>query len=62
MDVVHGRRSLEPGIYEAWTEVLRTGIRALPSPAPVRHSLPGSAFAATADRLTAELIGPGVIA
>jgi hypothetical protein len=64
MDVVHGPRSLDPGVYDAWTRVLRTVDPrfAFASP-PVRHSLPMAlAFAATADRPTAVLTGPGVVA
>ena len=64
MDVVHGPRSLDPGVYDAWTRLLRTVDPrfAFASP-PVRHSLPMAlAFAATADRPTAVLTGPGVVA
>jgi hypothetical protein len=64
MDVVHGPRSLDPGVYDAWTRVLRTVDPrfAFASP-PVRHSLPMAlAFAATTDRPTAVLTGPGVVA
>jgi DNA-binding transcriptional LysR family regulator len=64
MDVIHGPRHLEPGIYDAWTEVLRTvHPRFAFTDPPVRHSLPITlSFAATADRPTAVLTGPGVIA
>jgi DNA-binding transcriptional LysR family regulator len=54
----------DPGVYDAWTRVLRTVDPrfAFASP-PVRHSLPMAlAFAATADRPTAVLTGPGVVA
>src|SRR6516162_5332365 len=64
MDVIHGPRRLEPGIYDAWTRVLQTvnPIFEFTDP-PVRHSLPMAlSFAATADRTTAVLTGPGVIA
>jgi hypothetical protein len=64
MDVIHGPRRLDPGIYDAWTEVLRTvHPRFAFTDPPVRHSLPiALSFAATADRPTAVLTGPGVIA
>jgi hypothetical protein len=64
MDVVHGPRCLEPGLYDAWTRVLRTvNPRFEFVNPPVRHSLPMAlAFAATADRPTAVLTGPGVVA
>jgi len=64
MDVIHGPRRLEPGIYDAWTGVLRTvNPRFEFTDPPLRHSLPMAlAFAATADRPTAVLTGPGVIA
>jgi DNA-binding transcriptional LysR family regulator len=64
MDVIHGPRRLEPGIYDAWTRVLRTVNPRLEfTDPPLRHSLPMAlAFAATADRPTAVLTGPGVIA
>jgi len=63
MDVIHGPRRLEPGIYDAWTQVLRTvNPRFEFTDPPLRHSLPMAlAFAATADRPTAVLTGPGVI-
>jgi DNA-binding transcriptional LysR family regulator len=64
MDVIHGPRRLEPGIYDAWTRVLRTANPRFEfADPPRRHSLPMAlAFAATADRATAVLTGPGVIA
>jgi DNA-binding transcriptional LysR family regulator len=64
MDVIHGPRRLEPGIYDAWLRVLRTvSPRFDFTDPPLRHSLPMAlAFAATADRPTAVLTGPGVIA
>jgi hypothetical protein len=64
MDVIHGPRRLEPGIYDAWTRVLRTvNPRFEFADPPLRHSLPMAlAFAATADRPTAVLTGPSVIA
>src|SRR5579871_5429055 len=64
MAVVHGPRRLEPGIYDAWTEVLRAvNPRFEFADPPLRHSLPMAlAFAATADRPTAVLTGPDVIA
>jgi len=63
LDVIHGPRRLEPGIYDAWTAVLRTiDPRFEFADPPLRHSLPMDlAFAATADRPTAVLTGPGVI-
>jgi hypothetical protein len=53
----------ERGIYDAWTEVLRTAHpRFAFTDPPVRNSLPiALSFAATADRPTAVLTGPGVI-
>ena len=64
MDVIHGPRRLEPGIYDAWMRGLRTiDPRFEFTDPPLRHSLLMSlAFAATADRPTAVLTGPGVIA
>jgi hypothetical protein len=64
IDVIHGPRRLEPGIYDAWTRVLRTvDPRFEFTDPPLRRSLPMAlAFAATADRPTAVLTGPGVIA
>jgi len=64
LDVIHGPRRLEPGIYDAWTRVLRTvNPRFEFTDPPLRHSLPMAlAFAATAGRPTAVLTGPGVTA
>jgi DNA-binding transcriptional LysR family regulator len=64
MDVIHGPRRLEPGIYDAWTRVLRTvNPRFEFTDPPLRHSLPMAlAFAATADRPAAVLTGPCVTA
>ena len=64
LDVIHGPRRLDPGIYDAWTRVLRTvDPRFEFTDPPVRHSLPMAlSFAAAADRPTAVLTGPGVIA
>jgi len=64
MDVMHGPRRLEPGTYDAWTRVLRAANpRFAFTDPPLRHSLPMAlSFAATADRPTAVLTGPGVIA
>ncbi|HTU08598.1 MAG TPA: LysR family transcriptional regulator [Trebonia sp.] len=64
MDVIHGPRRLEPAIYDAWARVLRgVNPRFEFTDPPLRHSLPMAlAFAATADRSTAVLTGPGVIA
>ena len=64
MDVVHGPRRAEPGTYDAWTRVIRTvDPRFEFGDPPLRHSLPlNLAFAATADRPTAVLTGPSVIA
>jgi DNA-binding transcriptional LysR family regulator len=63
MDVIHGPRRPEPGIYDAWTGILRTiDPRFEFADPPLRHSLPMDlAFAATADRPTAVLTGPVVI-
>ena len=64
MDVISGPRRAEPGTYDAWTRVLRTvDLRFEFTDPPLRHSLPMDlAFAATADRPTAVLTGPSVIA
>jgi DNA-binding transcriptional LysR family regulator len=61
-DIIHGPRHLEPGIYDAWTRVLRTvNARFEFVDPPLRHSLPMAlAFAAAADRPTAVLTGPAV--
>jgi DNA-binding transcriptional LysR family regulator len=64
MDVIHGPRRAEPGTYDAWTSIIR-GVDArfeFTAP-PLRHSLAVVlAFAATADRPAAVLIGPAAIA
>ena len=59
-----GPRRAEAGTYDAWTRVLRTvDPRFEFTDPPLRHSLPMDlAFAATADRPTAVLTGPSVIA
>ena len=64
MDVIHGPRRAEPGTYDAWTRVLLTvDPRFAFTDPPLRHSLPMDlAFAATADRPTAVLTSPSVIA
>ena len=64
MNVIHGPRRVEPGTYDAWTRVLRTvDPRFGFGDPPLRHSLQMDlAFAATADRPTAVLTGPSVIA
>ena len=64
MNVIHGPRRAEPGTYDAWTRVLRTvDPRFEFTDPPLRHSLAMDlAFAATADRPTAVLTGPSVIA
>ena len=64
MNVIHGPRRVEPGTYDAWTRVLRTvDPRFEFSDPPLRHSLQMDlAFAATADRPTAVLTGPSIIA
>ena len=63
-DVIHGPRRAEPGTYDAWMRILRTvDPRFEFSDPPLRHSLQMDlAFAATADRPTAVLTGPSVIA
>jgi DNA-binding transcriptional LysR family regulator len=62
LEVIHEPRRLKPGIYDAWTQVLRTvNPRFEFTDPPLRHSLPMAlAFAATADRSTAVLTGPGI--
>jgi DNA-binding transcriptional LysR family regulator len=62
MDVIHGPRHAEPGIYDAWTQVLRTVDPGFEfTDPPLRRSLPMAlAFAAAADRPTAVLTGPSV--
>jgi DNA-binding transcriptional LysR family regulator len=64
MDVIHGPRRAEPGTYDAWTRVLRAvDPRFEFTDPPFRHSLSMDlAFAATADRPTAVLTGPSIIA
>ena len=64
MNVIHGPRRVEPGTYDAWTRILRTmDPRFEFSDPPLRHSLQMDlAFAATADRPTAVLTGPSIIA
>jgi DNA-binding transcriptional LysR family regulator len=64
VDVIYGPRRAEPGIYDAWTQVLRTVDSSFEfSDPPLRRSLQMSlAFAATADRPTAVLTGPSVVA
>jgi DNA-binding transcriptional LysR family regulator len=64
IDVIYGPRPAEPGIYDAWTQVLRTADPHFEfSDPPLRRSLQMNlAFAATADRPTAVLTGPSVIA
>jgi hypothetical protein len=64
IDVIHGPRRAEPETYDAWTRVLRTVDPSFEfSDPPLRHSLQMNlAFAATADRPTAVLTGPSVIA
>jgi DNA-binding transcriptional LysR family regulator len=64
MEVIHGPRRTVPGTYDAWTRVLRSvEPRFAFSDPPLRHSLQMDlAFAATADRPTTVLTGPGVIA
>src|ERR1700678_2691686 len=64
MDVIHGPRRAKPGTYDAWTQVLRTADPRFEfSDPPLRHSLQMNlAFAATADRPSAVLTGPSVIA
>jgi hypothetical protein len=62
MTVIHGPRRAAPGIYEAWTRVLRTVDPHFDfTDPPLRRSLQMAlAFAATADRPTAVLTGPSV--
>jgi len=64
LEIIHGPRRLEPGTYDAWTQILRTvNPRFEFTDPPLRHSLPMAlAFAATADQPTAVLTGPAVIA
>jgi DNA-binding transcriptional LysR family regulator len=64
MDIIHGPRRAEPGTYDAWEQLLRTVDPGFEfTDTPLRCSLPiALAFAATADRPTAVLTGPTVIA
>ena len=64
MDVVHGPRRAEPGTYDAWARVLRTVDPRFEFTDPPFRRLREMtlAFAATADRPTAVLTGPSVIA
>jgi DNA-binding transcriptional LysR family regulator len=64
MDVIYGPRRADPGVYDAWTQVLRAvDSRFDFSDPPLRHSLQMNlAFAATADLPTAVLTGPNVVA
>jgi DNA-binding transcriptional LysR family regulator len=64
MDVIHGPRRAERGIYDAWTSIVRTtDPRFAFTDPPLRHSLPVTlAFAATAGPPAAVLTGPVAIA
>jgi DNA-binding transcriptional LysR family regulator len=64
MDVIHGPRRAESVIYDAWTRVLQVIDQGFEfTDPPLRHSLSMDlAFAAAADRPTAVLTGPSVIA
>jgi DNA-binding transcriptional LysR family regulator len=64
MDVIHGPRRAEPGTYDAWARVLRTVDPRFEFTDPPFRRLREMtlAFAATADRPTAVLTGPSVIA
>jgi DNA-binding transcriptional LysR family regulator len=64
LDVIHGPRRAEQGIYDAWTSIVRTmDPRFAFTDPPLRHSLPVAlAFAATADPPAAVLTGPVAIA
>ena len=64
MDVIFGPRRAEPGIYGAWTGIVRAmNPRFEFADPPLRHSLPVMfAFAATAGRPAAVLTGPAAIA
>jgi DNA-binding transcriptional LysR family regulator len=64
MDVIHGPRRAEPGTYDAWAQILRTADPRFEFTDPPFRGLPEVtlAFAATADRPTAALTGPSVIA
>jgi DNA-binding transcriptional LysR family regulator len=60
MDVLHGPRRTNPGIYDAWRAVLRASQPRFEfTESPFQHSLPMTlAFASTASRPTAVLTGP----
>jgi DNA-binding transcriptional LysR family regulator len=64
MAVIHGPRRAEPGTYDAWTRILRTVNPSFEfADPPLRHSLQlALTFAATADRPTAVLTNPSVLA
>jgi DNA-binding transcriptional LysR family regulator len=64
MVVIHGPRRAEPGIYDAWTRVLRTEDPRFDfTDPPLRHSLQlALTFAATADLPTAVLTSPSALA
>jgi len=64
MDVIHGPRRAEPGIYEAWASIVQTVDPQFQfTDPPLRHSLPVVvAFAATAGRPAAVLTGPVAVA
>jgi len=64
MVVIHGPRRVEPGVYDAWTRVLRTvEPRFEFTDPPLRHSLRLTlTFAATADLPTAVLTSPTTLA
>jgi hypothetical protein len=64
MEVIHGPRTAETVTHDAWAQVLRTvESRFEFTDPPFRHSLPiALAFAAVAERPTAVLTGPSVLA
>jgi DNA-binding transcriptional LysR family regulator len=64
MDVIYGPRRAEAATYDPWTQVLRTVDPGFEfTDPPLRGSLPVNlAFAAAADRPTAVLTGPSLIA
>jgi DNA-binding transcriptional LysR family regulator len=64
MQVMYGPRRAEPGIYDAWTQVMRSvDPRFEFTDPPLRHSLPMSvSFATAAGRPAAVLTGPAVLA
>jgi hypothetical protein len=64
LDVIHGPRRAERGIYDAWTTIVQTmDPRFAFTDPPLRHSLPVAlAFAATADPPAAVLTSPAAIA